>query len=236
RAAACIDRADFPEAVRQIDRYFGRVDYSLTSLFSDEQRRIMNMILNSTIRDIENSLTSIYQDHASLLHFLYKTGLPKPPALTLAASFAVNAGLRRVLESDPIDQAQLRSYLSLASADQVTIDTAELSYIVDQHMKRAMVELQTSAGSLELLDQVLTLARTVTGLPFELNLWQAQNIWYEILRSSNHALTLLQDEDRPMWERNFNELGACLHIDTDSITADESILVAAGEQLPASRS
>ncbi|MGH9589253.1 MAG: DUF3536 domain-containing protein, partial [Terracidiphilus sp.] len=41
RTAGCIDRADFPEAVRQIDRYFGRVDYSLTSLFSDEQRRIM---------------------------------------------------------------------------------------------------------------------------------------------------------------------------------------------------
>ena len=232
RSASCIDRADFPEAVRQIDRYFGRVDYSLTSLFSDEQRRIMNMILNTTVSDIENSLTSIYQDHASLLHFLYNTGLPKPPALTLAASFAVNAGLRRVLQSDPIDQAQLRSYLSLASADQVTLDSAELSFIVDQHMKRAMVGLQTSAGSLEVLDQTLTLARTVTELPFELNLWQAQNIWYEILRSSSHTLTSLSDEDRPAWERNFNELGGCLNIETDSITADESILVAAGELEP----
>ena len=175
------------------------------------------------------ALTSIYQDHASLLHFLYKTGLPKPPALTVAASFAVNAGLRRVLESDPIDQARLRSLLSLAAADQVTLDAAELSYIVDQHMKRAMVELQTSSGSLELLDKVLALGRAVTGLPFDLNLWQAQNIWYEILRSSNHALTSLSDEDRATWERNFNELGACLRIETESLTADESILVAAGE-------
>ncbi len=229
RAAQCVDRADFPEAIRQIDRYFGRVDYSLTSLFSDEQRRLMNTILNPTIWDIENSLTSIYQDHASLLHFLYKTGLPKPPALTVAASFAVNAGLRRVLESDPIDQARLRSLLSLAAADQVTLDAAELSYIVDQHMKRAMVELQTSAGSLELLDKVLTLGRVITELPFDLNLWQAQNIWYEILRSSNHALTSLSDEDRATWERSFNELGACLRIETESLTADESILVAAGE-------
>lgn len=232
RAAECIDRADFPDAIRQIDRYFGRVDYSLTSLFSDEQRRIVGMILNSTLWDIENSLTSIYQDHASLLHFLYKTGLPKPPALTLAASFAVNAGLRRVLESDPIDQAQLRSYLSLAAADQVTLDTAELSYIVDQHMKRAMVELQISAGSLEILDSTLALARTVTELPFELNLWQAQNIWYEILRSSNYALTALAEDDRPAWERKFNELGECLYIDHATITADESILAAAGELQP----
>ncbi len=232
RAAGCIERADFPEAIRQIDRYFGRVDYSLTSLFSDEQRRIMNLILNSTLWDIESSLTSIYQDHASLLHFLYKTGLPKPAALTLAATFAVNAGLRRVLESDPIDQAQLRSYLSLASADQVSLDSAELSYIVDQRMKRAMVELQISAGSLEVLDHSLALARIVTELPFELNLWQAQNIWYEILRTSHYSLTALSDEDRPAWERDFNELGACLSIDTTSLTADESILVAAGDLHP----
>jgi alpha-amylase/alpha-mannosidase (GH57 family) len=232
RAAECVDRADFPEAIRQIDRYFGRVDYSLTSLFSDEQRRIVNLILNSTLWEIENSLSSIYQDHASLLHFLYKTGLPKPPALTLAASFAVNAGLRRVLESEPIDQAQMRSYLALADADEVALDTSELSYVVDQRMKRAMIELQISAGSLEVLDQTLALARTITDLPFELNLWQAQNIWYEILRTSKFTLTALSDEDHPAWEHKFNELGACLHIDTESITADESILVAAGELQP----
>ncbi|HEX8712836.1 MAG TPA: DUF3536 domain-containing protein [Terracidiphilus sp.] len=232
RAEECIDRADFPEAIRLIDRYFGRVDYSLTSLFSDEQRRIVNLILNSTLSDIENSLTSIYQDHASLLHFLYKTGLPKPAGLTLAATFAVNAGLRRVLESETIDQAQLRSFLSLAEADQVTLDTAELSYIVDQRMKRAMVELHDSAGSLEVLERTLALARILVELPFELNLWQAQNIWYEIFRTSSYSLTNLSDEDRPTWERNFNELGACLYIDYATITADESILIAAGELEP----
>jgi hypothetical protein len=80
------------------------VDYSLTSLFRDEQRRIVQLILNSTLWDIESSLTTIYEDHASLLHYLSQAGLPKPPALTLAAGFAINAGLRRALESDPIDR------------------------------------------------------------------------------------------------------------------------------------
>ena len=90
-----IVRADFPEVIRQIDRYYGHVDYSLTSLFTDDQRRIVKMILNSTLWNIENALTTIYEDHASLLHYLSQAGLPKPPALALAAGFAVNAGLRR---------------------------------------------------------------------------------------------------------------------------------------------
>ena len=221
RPPAHVQRADFPEVIRLLDRYYGHADYSLTSLFTDEQRRIVQLILNSTLWDIENSLTTIYQDHASLLHYLSQAGLPKPPALTLAAGFAINAGLRRALESDPIDLAQLRSFLSLAKADQVPLDTATLSYIADQRMKRAMVELQMSSGSLEMLDRALALARTLIELPFELNLWQAQNIWYEILRTSDYALTALEPEDRPRWEKDFNELGACLTIDTEAMRAGE---------------
>jgi hypothetical protein len=218
-----VQRARFPEVIRLLDREYGHVDYSLTSLFTDEQRRIVELILNSTLWDIENSLTTIYEDHASLLHYLSQAGLPKPPALTLAAGFAINAGLRRALETDPIDIAQMRSFLTLAKADQVPLETATLSYIADQRMKRAMVELQLSAGSLEMLDRALTLARNLVELPIELNLWQAQNIWYEILRSSSMGLTAQGKDDHPRWDKSFNDLATCLSIDFASITADDAI-------------
>ncbi len=229
QAAGEVQRGNFPGVIRMLDHYYGSVDYSLTSLFTDEQRRIIKLILNSTLWDIENSLTSIYQDHASLLHYLSQAGLPKPPALSLAAGFAVNAGLRRALESNPIDQAQLRSFLSLAKADQVPLETPTLSYIADQRMKRTMVELQMSSGSLEMLERAVTLARILLELPFEPNLWQAQNIWYEILRASTYALTSLASDDRPRWEKTFNELGACLSIDTEAIRADDKTATTTGD-------
>jgi alpha-amylase/alpha-mannosidase (GH57 family) len=223
QAIAKVEEADFPKVIRLFDQHFGSGNYSLTSLFSDEQRRIVQLILNSTLWDIENSLATIYQDHASLLHFLSQAGLPKPPALTMAASFAINAGLRRVLESEPIDLAQMRAYLALAKGDQVQLDTVTLSYIVDQRMKRAMVELQTSGRSLEILERALHLGRAVTELPFELNLWQAQNIWYEILRNINGTLNTLSGADRARWDKAFNELGACLAFDTRQIRVDEKV-------------
>ncbi|MFZ1938313.1 MAG: DUF3536 domain-containing protein [Terracidiphilus sp.] len=228
-AADQVARADFPEVIRLLDRYYGHADYSLTSLFTDEQRRIVQIILNSTLWDIENSLTTIYQDHASLLHYLSQAGLPKPPALNLAASFAVNAGLRRVLEGDPIDQAQLRSYLALAKADQVPLDTTTLAYYADQRMKRAMLELNVSSGSPEILDRALTLAHTITELPFELNLWQAQNLWYEILRNNSHALTMLEDDELPRWKKDFDELGRCLSFDIQAIRAEDELATAAAD-------
>jgi hypothetical protein len=150
-----VQRADFPEVIRLLDRFYGHADYSLTSLFTDEQRRIVQLILNSTLWDIENSLTTIYQDHASLL------------ALSLAGgpAQAARAHPRRRLRHQrrPAPRARGRShrpgavalFLSLAKADQVPLETATLSYIADQRMKRAMVELQMSSGSLEMLDRAL---------------------------------------------------------------------------------
>jgi len=228
-ASGHVLRADFPEVIRLLDRYYGHVDYSLTSLFTDEQRRIIQIILNSTLWNIESSLTTIYEDHASLLHYLSQAGLPKPPALALAAGFAINAGLRRALDGDPIDQALLRSFLSLAKADEVQLETPTLTYIADQRMKRAMIELQMSSGSLEMLDRALSLARIFSELPFELNLWQAQNIWYEILRTSNYALTSLSEEERPRWDKGFSELGQLLSIDTTVITVPEIALSTPGD-------
>ncbi|MGB6688158.1 MAG: DUF3536 domain-containing protein [Terracidiphilus sp.] len=229
QAAEQVKRAKFPEVIRLLDRYYGHVDYSLTSLFSDEQRRIVKLILNSTLWDIETSLTTIYQDHANLLHYLAQNALPKPPALALAAGFAINAGLRRALEADPIDEAQLRSFLQLARADNVPVETAMLSYMADQRMKRAMLELLMSSESFEILDRALAMARTLDELPFDLNLWQAQNIWYEIHRAASDTLGSFISQDRIRWEKCFNELGACLSIDTTAISEQDQAAVTTGD-------
>jgi alpha-amylase/alpha-mannosidase (GH57 family) len=223
-----VRNANFPEVIRLLDRYYD-LDYSLISLFRDEQRRIIQIILDSTLADIEGSLKNIYDDHASLLHYLAQAGLPKPPALALAAGFAVNAGLRRALEADPIDLSLVRSFLAMAKADEIPLDTPTLTYIADLRMKRAMIELTMSSGNLDILDRALSLARTLSELPFELNLWQAQNIWYEILRSSPHSLTAHDPEDRPRWDRDFSELGCCLSIACDVIAAEEPVVVATGD-------
>jgi hypothetical protein len=155
--------------------------------------------------------------------------LPKPPALTLAAGFAINAGMRRLLESDPIDMAQLRSYLFMAEADKIPLDTATLSYIADRRMKRAMVELQMSWGSLEMLDRALALARTFMELPFEPNLWQAQNIWYEILGGGGEKLTSLAPEEKSRWAKGFHNLATCLSIDYAAIEAPDLVGKAAAD-------
>ena len=214
-------RADFPAVIRIFDSYFPGPSYSIQSLFRDEQLRIVEMILKTTLPEVEDTLISIYRDQSALLHFLSQSGLPRPEALNLAANFAINAGLRRALESDPIDAIELRSYLGLARADQVTLDKPKLGYIADHKMKRAMLDLQEEAADTAehsaALENALLIAQTISELPFELNLWQAQNIWYDIYRRIGKSCSL----DPTSWCRKFFELGKMMRISVEELVLED---------------
>ena len=220
-AKAAVIRADFPAVIRTFDRYFPGPAYSIRSLFRDEQRRIVGLILKPLLSEVEANLASIYENQSSLLHFLSQAKLPQPEALTLAATFAIHAGLRRALESEPIDALQVRSYLELAAADQVSLNAPELSYIADQKMKGAMVELRAEVlNGTELastLEDALLVARTLNELPIDLNLWQAQNIWYDVWK---HKQTEYAEPDA--WLKGFKELGKMLRISVDDLMLEDN--------------
>jgi hypothetical protein len=76
---AAYEAADFPETIRTMDRHFGQAAYSLKSLFKDEQRRILNEILESTREDLESRFRLITERYAPLMRFLQSAGAPCPP-------------------------------------------------------------------------------------------------------------------------------------------------------------
>ena len=244
-----IRRANLPDVIRHIDHFFepssvlpnqapgephpSRTSYSLTSLFADEQHRILRTILNQTLSEMEDSLRNIYEDHASLLHYLTESGMSPPPALALAASFALNASLRRALEAEDFDATEVQSLLSRAEGDQVTLDVTLLGFTASQRMKRAMVKLEVAMSSLPTsavtpshpaamhgLHAALAIAHTVAGMPFEVNLWQAQNIWHDLLRRGRDSSGIT--ESSPEWKEGFKRLGLALNIAVERLMLEEA--------------
>ncbi|MCU1319775.1 MAG: glycoside hydrolase family 57 [Edaphobacter sp.] len=214
-------RANLPEVIRLIDRFFGAVAYSLTSLFADEQHRILRTILNQTLSEMEQSLRKIYDDHASLLHFLTESGMSAPPALALASSFAINASLRHAIEAEAFDPVTIEDLFNRAHADQIDLDIQLLSYTAGLRMKRAMIRLEaaasgetTTAGA---LNNALLVADTIRTMPFEVNIWQAQNIWNDLLRRSDK--NYWSEE----WKEGFKKLGEAMNIKVDQLVVEEGV-------------
>jgi alpha-amylase/alpha-mannosidase (GH57 family) len=243
-----VRRANIPEAIGLIDKFFGGIAYSLTSLFADEQHRILRTILDRTLSEMENSLRNIYEDHASLHRFLAESGMAAPPALAVAANYALNAAIRTAIEAADFDADALATLFARAHAEQVTLDAQSLAFAAGERIKRAMVALEmqlnvyndalaklppavqiaagngvASAASVPArnvaaaLRAALAIANFLRAMPFGVNLWQAQNIWNDLLRR-NHFVTWSEE-----WRTGFKELGLALHISVDDLVTEAAV-------------
>jgi hypothetical protein len=219
KARGSIRRANLPELIREIDNYFGGTVYSLTSLFADEQHRILTSILNQTLSEVEGSLMRIYEEHATLLDFLGEANVTAPPALAVTASFAINASLRRALEADTYETSEIARLLRRAEIDHVQLDAPLLGFTADKRMKRAMVRLEAAVEqqNLSVLHETLDIAESVRTLPMDVNLWQAQNIWNDLLRRSDSTYWSRE------WREGFRRIGLALNIAVDDLVVERGV-------------
>ena len=83
-------------------------------------------------------------------------------------------------------------------------------------MKRVMLALHEHPDDLHYVEDALLVARTLAELPFDVNLWQAQNLWYDTYRAHR------DNPPSAEWLEKMKELGSQLHIDVESIVAEEA--------------
>ncbi|MHB1840731.1 MAG: DUF3536 domain-containing protein [Acidobacteriaceae bacterium] len=207
--------ADIAEGILLFAREFEATRYSLSSLFRDEQRLILKLLLDTTLAEMESTLRTMYEDHISLLHYLSLSGVPKPQVLMLAAEFSLNADLRQELANDPFDASRLRGLLTQIRADQVEIDSVSVSFVASQRMLRAMQELELHLDR-KYLDTALQICDVLLELPFQVDVWEAQNLWYTISRQPWSAAATDAE-----WDREFRELGTKLEIEVDQLAVDK---------------
>jgi alpha-amylase/alpha-mannosidase (GH57 family) len=219
--AEAMRRAKLPEVIRLIDQLFGGMDYSLLSLFADEQHRILHSILTQTVDEMEGSLSKIYEDHTSLLDFLTDCGMAPPPALEVVANYAIGSMLRRAIEAEPFEADNVLALAHKALAEHITLNTHELGFAAGMRMKRAMVHLEAAVAGDEYaakaLSDALVVGETFSQLPFEINFWQAQNIWNDLLRRSDKAYWT---DD---WRDDFRRLGEVMNIRVDQLVTEEGV-------------
>jgi hypothetical protein len=147
--------------------------------------------------------------------------MPPPPALEVAATYAINASLRRAIEADTFDAEQIASLVQRAASEHITLNAQQLGYVSGQRMKRAMIALEAAVSgddsTFDALTNALIVAETLHLLPFEINIWQAQNIWNDLLRRSDKTYWT------PEFLEDFRRLGEAMNIRVDQLVTEEGV-------------
>jgi alpha-amylase/alpha-mannosidase (GH57 family) len=175
--------AEFPETIRRIDQHFGICTYSLRSLFRDEQRKVLDQIMESSLREAWAAYRLVYNHHVPLMRFLIDLNVPLPKAYRATAEFVLNLNLRQAFEADDLDFSYINNLLEEARVLQVELDAPSLEYALRKTLERLAERFRDHLSELPFLQSLDDALALAADLPFEVNLWKVQNIYYEQLHA-----------------------------------------------------
>jgi hypothetical protein len=174
--------ASFPEASEAerwglLAQIFGEV-HSLNALFKDQQRKILAVLSNSVLAEVEAAHRRTYERHGALMRFLISSGMPLPESFRASAKSALNGLLRDALSSNELDASRIQDLIKETKAVDVHLDAATLEFVLRKKMERMAETCAKGADlcSVEQLHKAVALARS---LPLSVDLWWVQNLCHE---------------------------------------------------------
>jgi hypothetical protein len=194
--ADCFARADTTGALRVLTEAFSGNTFSLRDLFRDEQRKIVDIILNDSLASTAAAYRTIYANHAPLIRFLNEMRIPVPPAFESAAEIALNSQLKQAFENSDPDLDSIQGYLKEAAANRITLDVPGVEYTIRKRLEREGELFASDPRNLESVQRLRKLLEFVSSLPFPLVLWEVQNICYgSLIKAMNELREQAQTEN-----------------------------------------
>jgi len=214
------EKSDFAGIIRLMGTHFGMHTYSLKELFRDEQRKILRLILGSTLEDFASKFVSLYDHNRILMNFLRETGNPVPRRFMATAEIALNLELQKAFAASALDTGRITELIEAIKFWNVHLDVIDLEFLIRRRIEKSMGELLANPADTNHLAEAKRLAEITALLPFQVNLWQAQNMYHALAHTSYPVfLAEAQDGERgaARWIELFAALGQLFHFNTQTI-------------------
>jgi alpha-amylase/alpha-mannosidase (GH57 family) len=209
-------RGDTNEVIQIMNTSFGGVNYSLSDLFKDQQRRILDRLLENTREEISASFTHIYEHNYAIMKMVRNMGTPLPPDLAGPTAFILNRSILKGIRANEVDLQNLRDVMDEIVAFDVQLDKKRLSFEASQRISQWMQQLKNEPGDLKLLEQIGQTLEIIDPLVPEIDLQHAQNLFFEI--SKTYYLTMKRkvsehnDQEASCWIALFKQLAGYLDL------------------------
>jgi alpha-amylase/alpha-mannosidase (GH57 family) len=204
--------------IRVVDEYFAEPLLSIRALFRDEQRRILNVLCNSTLAEAEGAFRQLHERYDPLLRFHATLGVPLPKVLRTAAEFDVNMQLRRLAEQEEMAFGELEQRLREARDEGVALDETTLIALT-RAIERAADAFCRQSDDLELLERWEAVVSVVRDSEISVDLRKPQNDYYHLKKSIRPMIAANAGNGSSTanrWLQHFDALGEKLSISADA--------------------
>ena len=202
------DEGRLGDVIGLMQTYFGPDKYTLWQLFKDEKRKVLDMITDQSMRELEASLRRVYNRDYPLVNALLNNDIPIPRAYITTFDYILNADLINcfkpekinVKEIERIREELLKWRLNIEDPDKVARLAGESIF---KELKRISAE-RNNTKRIERLNRVFPLLKQFKLEPI---LYQSQNLYFEISRQQNGEVA-----NKSQWNKQFKLLGENLKV------------------------
>ncbi|HLZ15944.1 MAG TPA: DUF3536 domain-containing protein, partial [Cyclobacteriaceae bacterium] len=183
--------------------YFGPEKYTIWQLFSDEKRKILELIAQESMSELESSLRKSYNSDYQLITALSNNNIPIPNAYRTTFEYILNADLINCFKSEKINTKEMERIAGELTRWSLKIeDVGKLSRLAGESIWR---ELKRISDDRENVKRVLRLNRMFPLLErfgLDPNLHKSQNLYFQIAKEEKAKGSALPD-----WLDQFKTLG-----------------------------
>lgn len=207
-------KSDISQSLRLIEKHFTVHNYSLWHLFKDEQRKILNQILESGLKGSEMSLRQINEQHFPMMQVMKQMNVPLPKLLALTADLILNIDIQRTLENEEVDFFRFKRLVEEAQKRSFYVDKITLGFVASFRINAIMEKFSETPGNISLLETVESILSILNPLSLNLNLWKAQNIYFSVGKQLYNTMQERADsvENAKKWLKYYNRLGDYLKV------------------------
>jgi alpha-amylase/alpha-mannosidase (GH57 family) len=218
-------RGDLAGILKNTQSFFGPERYTIKDLFKDEQQRLLDVIIKDNVEDIEKNFEGVYEKNSFLMGMLEEFGHRIPGVLMMATEIALKREIQQAIQSRRVDTERVGFLLREMKMWHIRLDLKWLEMILRRRLEEAMRRF-SEAPDFEHLERVNELLTVVFFMPVQVNLWTAQNIYYDMLMSVYPDMLKCEDsgekdvraKDIREWIDGFLHLGQRLFFNIEEIT------------------
>jgi hypothetical protein len=178
---SAFERADTTEVLRLLDTSFDHNTYSLKSLFRDDQRKILEIILQSALTQAESVVRQQYAEYAPLMRFVADLRVEQPQLFRTLADSALNSELQQALKAGAPERPRAQKLISTALTLNISLDRAGHEFVVRKQVEESARLFAEDPLQLEKLQALEENVRFAQELPFKVSLWEVQNLCAQTL-------------------------------------------------------
>jgi alpha-amylase/alpha-mannosidase (GH57 family) len=209
RITSAFDEGRLGDVIGVMQTYFGPDKYTIWQLFTEEKRKVLDVIAQKSLESLEASLRRTYNRDYPLVNALANNGIPIPPAYRSTFEYILNADLLDAFEPEKINVKSLERIaaemhkwnLKVEDVDKVARIAAEAVF---KELRRISSE-NHNVRRLQRLNRLFpVLLKFNPRVDVRLHLYKCQNLYFEMsMATQKNGKT----PDEPQWKEQFALLG-----------------------------